>query len=230
MARKSQPEWDPQELGKALRVLRHRAGLKQSDVAARANASGRPLSAIYYRKCESGQSTPTYEKLETMVQALGSTPEELQTIMSDPLALEQGRHLTETRYRNRSLDTNSAAYQSLARSAPAQQKGWGDQVGGLRAAPAALSLSASIDSATTFSPQSDALMPTDASLSLVSDALASPPLAMNMIGSFDGSSPSTPQIEGEITNHASVYRRLSRGSQLALDSLYQHYAKSEGIE
>jgi transcriptional regulator with XRE-family HTH domain len=87
------------EIGKAFRLLRHRAGLRQRDVASKAAESGAHLSEIYYRQVELGKRTPSESMVETVLSSLGATRDELEAVLVDDDALTYAGQLEDTNYR-----------------------------------------------------------------------------------------------------------------------------------
>lgn len=82
MGRGPQAEAIP-DLAHALRHLRERAGLSARAVSERARASGRPVSAVYYRQIEAGRRFPSPPARAAILDALGSSDAELAALLRD---------------------------------------------------------------------------------------------------------------------------------------------------
>lgn len=55
-----------QELGDKLRKLRRKAGMTQAEVASRSG-----INVNYYARIERGEENPSYEKIQSIMKALG---------------------------------------------------------------------------------------------------------------------------------------------------------------
>lgn len=82
MGRGPQAEAIP-DLAHALRHLRERAGLSARAVSERAQAAGRPVSAVYYRQIEAGRRFPSPPARAAILDALGSSEAELAALLRD---------------------------------------------------------------------------------------------------------------------------------------------------
>ena len=101
------------ELGHALAWLRDRARLTQ-----RGAAEAAEVSRIYLQKLEGGERSPSVDKLEAVLSALGSDLDELEALLAArPWASAPDRRAVRSRVRARPEDYVRAAEAALA---PAQ--------------------------------------------------------------------------------------------------------------
>ena len=98
------------ELGQALAWLRDRARLTQ-----RAAAQGAGVSRIYLQKLEAGARAPSLEKLDALLEALGSGRDELEALLaSRPWSTAPPRQAVRARVRARPEEYVRAAEAALA--------------------------------------------------------------------------------------------------------------------
>lgn len=87
MSKRLPDELKKPELAYALRELRHQARLSQRDLVRKVSDSGYPLSEVYYRQCESTAESeksrryPSDKTLDAVLDAVGATRDDLQTLM-----------------------------------------------------------------------------------------------------------------------------------------------------
>jgi transcriptional regulator with XRE-family HTH domain len=97
-------------LGEALAWLRDRARLTQ-----RAAAEAAGLSRIYLQKIEGGERAPALDKLEALLEALGSSRDELEGLLAArPWAAAPPRHAVRSRAPARPQEFVLAAEAALA--------------------------------------------------------------------------------------------------------------------
>ena len=98
------------ELGQALAWLRDRARLTQ-----RAAAQGAGVSRIYLQKLEAGERSPSLERLDPLLVALGSDRDELEALLaSRPWSSAPPRAAVRSRVRARPEEYVRAAEAALA--------------------------------------------------------------------------------------------------------------------
>jgi transcriptional regulator with XRE-family HTH domain len=84
MPRKSETASNYPELNQALRWLRHRAKLTQSETVERVRDAGGQMSDIYYSQCERGVKAPSEHLLDKILAALQSDTKELAQLTQSP--------------------------------------------------------------------------------------------------------------------------------------------------
>lgn len=127
MSRGPKTKFEDPSLGQALSWLRARTHLTQGQVCERAQMVGQSLSEVYYGLCERGQRYPSEKSLLVILEALGSSREELEGLLNHkPWQITPKE---ESHYR--SLRSTPKAFVSPPQSAFAQTQE-GEALGGIK--------------------------------------------------------------------------------------------------
>jgi hypothetical protein len=203
------------DLPLALRWLRHRAKLRQSDVAESVKSKGGTISPVHYRKVESvggsekAKRVPSEEMLEQILAGLGSNAYELKVLLDNPPWVAKPESLTNYRMSSNIPQATPPLLRSATRSL-ASPGGWDNLK-----TQSKITNDVSLESQAPSSSLSFASAPVAASFG---DNNLFPTLPLI-----------SPEASLEIQEISETYPRLSRNSQITLHTFFSHLARNEGL-